>query len=112
MYKVGLFAKNNTARSDNNNLLEFPNKKLRKLPTAADVYQLKNNELADAQKFKNSTAALINSIKTPGFFAAPKPSLRLLAAPKPKPSLGLFAAPKPKPTLNILDMEIKNAPRI
>lgn len=64
----GLFAKK---------VVPFTGNHFRNATTAVTALQNKL-ENADAQKFKNSVAALINSNK-------------------PTPSLGLFAAPKPAP---------------
>lgn len=75
----GLFAKK---------VVPFTGNHFRNATTAVTALQNKL-ENADAQKFKNSVAALINS-KTP----------------TSRPSLGLFAAPKPKP--KALEPELKN----
>lgn len=67
---VGFFAKKK--------VVPFPGNHFRHAATAVKTLQ-NDIEIADAQKYKNSVAALINNSKTP------------------RPSLGLFEVPKPKP---------------
>ncbi|GEM_PF-5509801 len=70
-------------------VVPFPGNHFDNAKTAVKTLQ-NDIEIADAQRFKNSVAALINS-KTPAH----------------RPSLGLFAAPKPKPKSNILELKNK-----
>ncbi len=78
--RYGLFAKK---------VVPFTGNHFRNATTAVTALQNKL-ENADAQKFKNSVAALINS-KTPTL----------------RPSLGLFAAPKPQPKSNVVEIRLK-----
>ena len=72
-------------------VVPFPGNHFRHAATAVKTLQ-NDIEMADAQKFKNSVAALINR------------------TPTPRPSLGLFSAPKPKS--NVLEMKLKNRPHL